>query len=80
MDWNKVDLNSSYERSQSLISSLSFDEFLLEIECNIREIDHSTVIEEFRKRLQEIVDEAEEIFESNLVNIVEEAQKRRSKP
>jgi hypothetical protein len=79
MDWNNVDLNSGYEREQNILDPLSFDTFLLEISTNIRNINTEAVVAEFNKRLDSRVQEAKDIFKSNLENIVKQAQKERGK-
>lgn len=77
MNWDDVNLDSAYERSQHLISSVSFDAFLLEIECNERVIDRESLSRHFKERLNGIVEEANEVFQANLDNLVNNAQKRR---
>lgn len=77
MDWNNVNLDSPYERDQHLISSVSFDTFLLEIECNERVIDRESLTRHFEQRLDMLVGEAKEVFNANLGNLVNNAQKRR---
>lgn len=78
MNWENVDLNDSYERDQSLISSLSFDKFLWEIECNEKEINEATLQRHFDERLAEIAEEAREVFQLNRANLTKNAQERRA--
>lgn len=77
MNWNNVDLSDGYERDQQLIDGLSFDTLLLEISCNLSEINECTVAAQFEYDLQSRITEAREIFESNLKNIVLTAKRER---
>ena len=77
MDWNNIDLNS-YEVDCNLIDGLTFETLLLEIHCNIREINETTVRKQFEDDLNSRVDEAKSIFEANLKNIVKKAKKERA--
>jgi hypothetical protein len=74
-NWSNIDLEC--ESHLNLIEGLSFDILLLEIDCNIQEINAKTVTEQFESDLQSRVDEAREIFQANLSNIVKKAQKER---
>ena len=80
MDWNNVDLNSAYERGQNILDPYSFDTLLLEIHCNLREINHETVKAQFMESLNSKIQSAKEVFAVNLDNIVKEAQTERAKP
>ena len=51
---------------------------LILFSCNLREINKTTVKEQFEKELNNRVREAKEIFEANLSNIVKEAQRYRA--
>ena len=73
MNWNNINLNSSYERDQPIIDSLSFDTLLLEINCNLKEINNTTVRAQFEEDLKNRIISAKEVFEANLSNIVNEA-------
>ncbi len=77
MDWNNVDLKSDYERNHDFLNGYSFETLLLEIACNLREINKETVRKQFETELQNRIREANEIFEANLTNIVKEAQRER---
>lgn len=78
MDWNNVDLNSDYERNQDFLTGYDFDTLLLEISCNLREINHKTVRDHCYNMLNDRIREAREIFEANLNNIVKEAIRYRN--
>lgn len=73
IDWNNIDLNSPYECDLHLLDPLKFSDLLLEINCNLPKISAESVRAQFRKDLQSRVDEAKEIFEANLPNIVRHA-------
>ncbi len=77
MNWNNINLTDGYERDQNIIDPLSFDALLLEIGCNLREINAQTVKEQFETDLQSRIQSAREVFGLNLKNIVEQAQKER---
>ena len=78
MDWNNVNL-TNHERESNLIEGLTFDILLLEINCNIKDINEQTVTEQFEEDLKGRVREARSIFKSNLKNIVKEAKRERAK-
>jgi hypothetical protein len=77
MDWNNIDLTSDYERDQDFLTGYSFDILLLEISCNLRDINEKTVREHCYNELNNRIREAKEIFEANLTNIVKDAIKYR---
>ena len=79
MNWNNIDLkDGSHERDANLIDPLTFDTLLLEINCNIKEINFKTVKFQFIKDMQYRLEEAQSIFNSNLNNIVKQALKERA--
>lgn len=80
IDWNNVDLSDTYESSRNIIENLTFDALLLEISCNLREINAETVREQFETDLRSRIDESREIFRMNLENIVAHARKERATP
>lgn len=77
IDWNNVDLDSPSETSHNIIEGLTFDVLLLEINCNIRDINAKTVTAQFETDLQRRINEARDIFRMNLANIVRHAKKER---
>ena len=77
MDWKNVNLENSYERDQPIIDPLSFDTLLLEISCNVREINAKTVMQQFEEDLQSRITSAREVMRNNLKNIVKNAQNYR---
>ncbi|MGL5032645.1 MAG: hypothetical protein ACRC6M_02460 [Microcystaceae cyanobacterium] len=72
-DWKNVDLNSPCDRGLELINGLSFETLLLEIHCNLREINKETVKELFEDDLQSRIKSARKVFNDNLENIVNHA-------
>jgi formiminotetrahydrofolate cyclodeaminase len=78
MDWKNVDLRNEYECSREILTGYRFETLLLEISCNLREINEETVKKQFETELQNRIREAREIFEDNLSNIVKEAQRDRA--
>ena len=77
MDWRNVDLNDGYERERDFLDGYSFDTLLLEIQCNLKEINKETVEAQFLEVLRYKIDDAKEIFYNNIDNIVAQAKKER---
>lgn len=73
MDWNNVNLKSDFERNQNIIDPLSFDTLLLEISCNVREINEETILAQFETDLKARIESAREIVKANLKNILTDA-------
>lgn len=80
MNWSNIDLTDNYEASQNIIDPLSFSTLLLEIGCNIREINEKSVSEQFEIDLQSRIQSAREIFRDNLKNITAHAIRERNEP
>lgn len=78
MDWNNIDLNSGHERGQNILDPYSSDVLLLEVSCNLQEINADTVRAQFDKSLISKISSAKEIFEANLNNYVKQARKERA--
>jgi hypothetical protein len=78
MDWNNIDLRNDYECSREILTGYRFETLLLEIACNLREINKETIRTQFETELNNRIREAREIFEANLTNIVKEAQRERA--
>lgn len=74
-DWNNIDLDS-HEVGCAIVDEYTFESLLLEIECNLPVINEDTVREQFYKSLKSNFDEAKDIFESNIKNIVSHAKSR----
>jgi hypothetical protein len=73
MNWKNVDLKSPYESSQNIIDSYDFDTLLLEISCNIKEINKETINKHFKQVLKLKIESAKTVFNDNLDNILKEA-------
>ena len=78
MDWKNVNLKDGYEREQDMLNGYSFDTLLLEIQCNLKEINKKTVEEQFLTVLRYKIDDAKEVFYNNIDNIVTQAKKERN--
>ena len=77
MNWKNIDLKSAYERDQNILDGYSFDTLLLEISCNLREVNERTIREQFEISLKSKIESAREVFDNNLKNIVKTALKER---
>lgn len=73
MNYSNVDLKSPYEASQNILAPISFDILLLEISCNLPIKNEATIRAQFETSLNAKINEAKEIFEANLKNILKEA-------
>ena len=74
-DWNNIDLE--LESHLNLIEAYSFDDLLLEVNCNLEIINRDTVTAQFKESLQSSIIEAKEVFQANLDAIVSKAIKTR---
>ena len=77
MNWKNVDLTDGYERERDFLDGYSFNTLLLEIQCNLKEINRKTVEEQFLEVLNSRINDAKEIFYNNIDNIVAQAKKER---
>ena len=77
IDWRDIALDDNFERSLNIIEPLSFSTLLLEIKCNIKEINCVTIREQFAADLQKRAKEAWEVFDANLINIEQTAKRER---
>ena len=77
-DWSNIDLSSNYESSLAIVDEYTFDDLLLEINCNLRTIDAESVMKQFNESLQSRIDSAREIMRDNLDHIVEHAKINRN--
>lgn len=76
-DWNNIELDRPSERDLNIIDSYSFAHLLLEIDCNLKDINRETVSKHFYEILENRINESKEIFEANLDNIIKYAKKYR---
>ena len=77
INWSDIALDDNYERSLNIIEPLSFSTLLLEIRCNIKDINCVTIREQFAADLQQRANEAWEVFDANLINIEQTAKRER---
>ncbi len=77
-DWKNIDLNSPSERALNIIEPLSFENFLLEIDCNLPKINEKTVRAQFEEDLARRIKDARWVFEHNLNNFVKYAEEYRA--
>ena len=77
MNWNNVNLSDNYEREQNILDPLSFDTLLHEISCNCKEVTEHEVRRQFEEDLKSKIASAREVFEANLINLIEYAQNER---
>ena len=80
MNWNNIDLNSTWETAQNMLDPYSTDTLLLEISCNLKEITPETVRAQAMESIKSKYKTAIEILESNLQNITDAALKYRAIP
>jgi hypothetical protein len=78
MNWENVNLKDGYERDQNILDPYSFDTLLLEIRCNLKEINPQTVTNHFETALRNKMRLAREVFYDNAKNIIEQANKERN--
>jgi len=78
-DWSNIDLQSNYQSSLAIIDEYTFDDLLMEINCNLPVIDEKTVMKQFEDALQSRINSAREIMRDNLKNIVKHAQEYRNR-
>lgn len=72
-DWDNIDLDSPSERDLSILDAYTFEQLLLEINCNLPTINRKTVKAQFRAELNSRIASAKEVFEANLENIIDTA-------
>lgn len=78
MNWKNVNLKDGYEREQNILDGYNFDGLLLEIHCNLKEINRETVEKQFLEGLNFRIESAKEIFYNNIDNIVAQAKKEKT--
>ena len=70
IDWSDIDLDSGYERDLPMLDNYTFENLLLEVNCNIPNINEDSVRKQFNESLESKITSCKEIFEDNLENIV----------
>lgn len=76
-NWNKIDLNRPSEACLNFLEGYSFNDLLLQINCNLSEINRETVLNEVENELECRMNEARHILRINLNEIVRKAQENR---
>lgn len=75
MNYLNIDLNSNYEREQSILDSYDIETVLLEINCNFRKEDITP--DKVKAHINKVIDmkaqEARKIFYANIDNICKHA-------
>lgn len=61
----------------NLLDEVTFDQLILSVHCNCREITKETVRKEWIEIINERLSDARFLFENNIDKIIEEANKRR---
>ena len=78
MNWNNVDLTDGYERSQNILDGYDFDTLLLEISCNIKDVNKESITKQFYVSLNSKIQCAKDVFNANLDNILQEALREKA--
>ena len=78
MNFLNIDLKSDYERNADILDGYDLETLILEISCNLREINEETVKQQFYESLNSKIQSAKDIFNANLQNIVKYAQEERA--
>ena len=79
-NWNNLNLDNGYERSLYLLEPIVIDTLLLEIDCNLDQINEDTITAQFEESLKQRIQESRDIFKKNLANFVKKAKKVRATP
>ncbi len=79
MDWNNINLNSEYERSQNFLDGYDFETLLLELQTNFKteDLTEEKVLKHAFVQINNKVREAKEILKDNIKQIVQVEQKER---
>tara|TARA_R110000782_G_scaffold128783_5_gene220349 strand:- start:674 stop:916 length:243 start_codon:yes stop_codon:yes gene_type:complete len=77
IDWNDINLDSGYQRDAKILEPYNFDTLLLEVSCNLKEINKKTVEKQFIESLESKINCAKEVFKANLDEIVRKARQER---
>lgn len=78
MNWNNIDLNSPYELDQDILDGYDCKTLLLEVACNIKDINRETVKAQAIESIKIKYKTALEILEANLDNLTAHALKERA--
>jgi len=78
MNWNNINLKSPFESSQAILDPYDCDTILLEVACNVKEINKETVKAQAMASIKVKYDTAIEILNANLDNLTAEAIRERA--
>lgn len=80
MNWYKINLDSPFESSQPILDSYDCNTILLEVACNLKEINRDTVRAQAMESIKSKYNTAIEILEANLDSLTKKALQERAKP
>ena len=78
INWNNINLKSPYQSNLNILDDYNFDTLLLEISCNVKNINEATVKAQAMESIKAKYNEAIEISNANLKNITNEALQYRN--
>ena len=78
INWNNINLKSPYQSNLNILDDYNFDTLLLEISCNVKDINEATVKAQAMESIKAKYNEAIEILNANLKNITNEALQYRN--
>lgn len=71
-------MNNDLSRFDNVLDPITFDEIIMTVRCNCREIDREAAIKTFKEILEMRLTDAKEIFERNIDEICNEVRKERN--
>lgn len=71
-------LNDDLSRFDSVLDPITFDEIIMTVRCNCRDVNRKTAIKTFKEILEMRLTDAKEIFERNIDEICNEVIKERN--
>lgn len=71
-------LNDDLARYDKVLDPITFDEIIMTVRCNCRDINRETAIKTFKEILEMRLTDAKEIFERNIDEICNEIIKERN--
>lgn len=79
MDWNNINLNSGYERSQNFLDGYDFETLFIDLQTNFKteDLTEAQVLNHAFKSIENRVREAKEILRDNIKQIVLAEKKER---
>lgn len=77
-DWTNIDLSSPSQSNLNLLENYTFDTLLLEIHCNVKEINRESVKAQAVASIKAKYLESLDILDNNLDNITKHAQAERN--